>query len=80
MIALNFVWLLFIMLMLPLTFLHNYSGHAAGVQHSAVQHLALGLLAQLMQKSTISTQVTDRFVPNLIAVLKQERHLLMYDR
>lgn len=33
------------------------SGNAVGVQHSSVQHLALGLLAQLMQKTSISTQV-----------------------
>lgn len=43
----------------------SHSGHAAGVQHSTVQHLALGLLAQLMQKSTISTQVAKSLDMNV---------------
>ncbi|XP_067952130.1 zinc finger ZZ-type and EF-hand domain-containing protein 1-like [Watersipora subatra] len=38
------------------------SGHGGYGNQSTVQHLALGLLCQLMQKSTISTQVTDEAV------------------
>jgi len=35
------------------------SGYGGYGQHSAAQHLALGLLTQLMQKSSISTKVSQ---------------------
>ncbi|KAF6029661.1 hypothetical protein EB796_011992 [Bugula neritina] len=41
---------------------HVGSGYGGYGQHSAAQHLALGLLTQLMQKSSISTKETDEAV------------------